>query len=142
MEHIWCINSKKTLQNIFAHQQFQSIARLFFSSSNSRLYWDFFLFKIFSWEWKREKIESKKYWECIEKKIRQTAEFFLHKRGLSKKIFYLKKCVNYNSRQNSVKGPKDQNSAKKMPKSNIKFQKMPPKNAKFRHYSISRQNSV
>ena len=35
------------------------------------------------------------------------------------KLFYLKKCVNYdksNSRQNTVKGPKDKNSAKKCQK--------------------------
>ena len=40
------------------------------------------------------------------------------------KIFYPKKCVKYdksNSHQNSVKGPKDPNSAKKCQKSNIKF---------------------
>ena len=44
--------------------------------------------------------------------------------------FYLKKCVNYdksNSRQYSVKGPKDPNSAKK-PESNIKSKNV-PKNA-------------
>ena len=39
--------------------------------------------------------------------------------------FYTKKCINYdksNLRENSVKGPKDPNSAKKMPKNNMKFQ--------------------
>ena len=47
------------------------------------------------------------------------AIFFLTQRGFEPKIFYLKKCVNYNksnSRQNSVKGPKDPNSAKKCQK--------------------------
>ena len=42
--------------------------------------------------------------------------FFLHKEGLSQKIFYLKKCVNYNKsnlQHNSIKGPKDPNNAKK-----------------------------
>ena len=42
-------------------------------------------------------------------------KFFLHKQGLSQNYFTRKKCVNCdksNSRQNSVKGPKDPNSAK------------------------------
>ena len=42
--------------------------------------------------------------------------FFFTQAWFEPKIFYLKKCVNYdkyNSRQNSVKGPKDPNSAKK-----------------------------
>ena len=41
-----------------------------------------------------------------------------------KKIFYPKKCVNYytsNMQQNSLKGPKDPNSANKMHKNNIQF---------------------
>ena len=52
-------------------------------------------------------------------------EFFLHQHGLTKKYFTRKKCVNYdksNLQENSVKGQKDKNSAKKMPQSNIKFQ--------------------
>ena len=64
------------------------------------------------------------------------------------KIFYPKKCVNYDKsslRQNSIKGPKSQIVQKKMPKSNIKFQivkKCYQKSAKLRHYSLSQQNSV
>ena len=56
---------------------------------------------------------------------------FFTQRGFEPKIFYQKKCENYdksNLRQNSVKGPKDPNNAKKMSKSNIKFQNV-PKNA-------------
>ena len=44
---------------------------------------------------------------------------FLHEQGLSQNNFTQKKCVNYdksNSRQNSVKGPKDPVSAKKCQK--------------------------
>ena len=61
----------------------------------------------------------------------QKDNFFLHKHGLSQKKIYPKKCVNYDkskSRQNSVKGPTDPNSAEKMPKTNINFQNV-PKNA-------------
>ena len=59
------------------------------------------------------------------------------------KIFYPKKFVDYDksdSQQNSVKGPKDPNSAtKKKPKSNIKYQNLPKnatKRGKLRHYSL------
>ena len=41
---------------------------------------------------------------------------FFTQTWIESKIFYPKKCVNYNksnSRQNNVKGPKDPNSAKK-----------------------------
>ena len=46
------------------------------------------------------------------------------------KIFYPKKCVNYNKlklQQNRVKGPKYPNCAKKMTNSCIKFQNLPKK---------------
>ena len=54
-------------------------------------------------------------------------------------IFNLKKCVNYeksNLGQNSVKGPKDPNSSKKMAKSNIKFQNL-SKNATNKHKIVT-----
>ena len=41
---------------------------------------------------------------------------FFTQRGFEPKIFYLKKCVNYNKtnlQHNSIKGPKDPNNAKK-----------------------------
>ena len=53
---------------------------------------------------------------------RQTCKktIILHKRVLSQKIFYQKKCVNIdksNLRQNSVNGQKDPNSVEKLKKS-------------------------
>ena len=53
--------------------------------------------------------------------------------SLVPKLFYPKKCVNYDNSEfskNSVKGPKDQNSEKKMLRSNIKFHNMPGKATK------------
>ena len=58
---------------------------------------------------------------------------FLHKHGLSPKIFYKKKCLNYgksNLQQNSIKGPTDLNSAKKCQKEKLSSemsQKLPQK---------------
>ena len=77
----------------------------------------------------------------------QKDNFFTQTR-FEQKIFYLKKCVNYdksNLGQNSVKGLKDTNNTKKLPKSNNNFkmcQKNATKSAKLCHYSLSRQNSV
>ena len=64
------------------------------------------------------------------------------------KLFYPKKCINYNKSEcltNSVKGPKDQNSDNKCQEVKLNStmcQEMPPKTEKLQHYSFSRQNSV
>ena len=64
------------------------------------------------------------------------------------KLFYPKKCVNYDKSEfstNSLKGPKDQNSDKKcqkVTKNSTVCKKIPPKTAKSQHYSLFRQNSV
>ena len=55
--------------------------------------------------------------------------------GFEPKIFYPKKCVNYDksiSQQNNVKGQKDPNSVKKIPKSTIRFQNVPKNTTKKR----------
>ena len=54
------------------------------------------------------------------------------------KIFYPRKCINYdksNLQQDSVKGQKDPNSDKKNSKSNIKFQNVPENATKKRKIS-------
>ena len=74
----------------------------------------------------------------------QKDNFFTRAR-FEPKLFCKKKCVNYDKStlgQNSVKGPKETNSANS---NNIRFQnvlKMPSKRANVWHYSSSRQNSV
>ena len=56
------------------------------------------------------------------------------------KIFYPKKCVNYNKsnlQQNSVKGPKDPNSEKKMSKIKKKVTKCAKNATKAQHREIT-----
>ena len=72
--------------------------------------------------------------------------FFLHKQVWSQKVFYPKKCVNYdksNLQQNSVKGQKDPNSEEKKCQRITKLPNFAKKcNQKAWQYSLSWQNSV
>ena len=84
-----------------------------------------------------------KFWENVHPTPQcQTCNkttFFLHKHGLSQKICYPKKWVNYdksNSQQNSIKCPKDSNNSIKcqtVTYSSKMCREMPPKSAKLRH---------